>query len=137
MTDDEDDKDAALRSRRLGLIDLGLKCRVDHDAALRDPRAATERPPSSQKGIRRCCSLFSKGTESIDDGDSSSLTLSSPPLSSSPMFIEDRSVWESLAGIFADKEDPKQLKDFVQYVTLVRVGIPSLFVAGSLNIAYP
>ena len=32
------------------------------------------------------------------------------------MLIEDRSVWESLAWIFADKADPKQLKDFRELV---------------------
>ena len=51
------------------------------------------------------------------------------------------SVWEGLAKSISG-QDPEQMnfeetKDFVQTITLLRVGIPSLFLAASAKISYP
>ena len=51
------------------------------------------------------------------------------------------SVWEDLAKSLSG-QDPEQMnfeetKDFVQTITLLRVGIPSLFLAASAKISYP
>lgn len=50
------------------------------------------------------------------------------------------SVWVDLAKKFHPPEfsqDPSTTKDFAQTVTLLRVGVPSLFLATSAKIAYP
>ncbi len=57
----------------------------------------------------------------------------SPSLSSS-------SIWVDLAKNFYPSEfaeDPATTRDFAQTVTLLRVGVPSLFLATSAKIAYP
>ena len=49
---------------------------------------------------------------------------------------EEETIWETMASTFYNQTDPLQVKEFVQTVTILRVGIPSLFVAASLGIAY-
>ena len=56
--------------------------------------------------------------------------------------IESENIWESVALKFADFEEGStptqdQLKDFVQYISLLRVGVPALALALSAHIAYP
>jgi hypothetical protein len=43
-----------------------------------------------------------------------------------------------MALAFVDLErDPSQIRDFVQYVSLLRVGLPSLALAASVQLSYP
>ena len=52
--------------------------------------------------------------------------------------IEPNNVWEQVALSFVNlEEDPSQIKDFVQYVSLLRVGLPSLVLAASAKLLYP
>ena len=53
---------------------------------------------------------------------------------------ENPNVWETIAKSFHQGDlssDLEEMKAYVQTVTLLRVGIPSLFLAASANIAYP
>jgi hypothetical protein len=49
------------------------------------------------------------------------------------------SIWEDWAKIFhaGDLSSPEVMKQYAQTVTILRVGIPSLFYAVSANVAYP
>jgi hypothetical protein len=65
-----------------------------------------------------------------------SSTIKDASLSVSP----DPSIWEGMAQIFHPGDVSKDIeatRSYTQTVTMLRVGIPSLFLAASANVAYP
>jgi hypothetical protein len=81
-----------------------------------------------------------------------SITRSHRTFGSQPLFstlkdasvpeTKEPSIWENLATIFHPNDDKRRndiqtMKDYSQSVTLLRVGLPSLFLAASAKIAYP
>jgi hypothetical protein len=55
-----------------------------------------------------------------------------------PAKANETNPWENLASRFVDIDNnPGQLRDFVQLVTIFRVGIPSLAVAAFFKVLYP
>ena len=61
-----------------------------------------------------------------------------PPRRNPVPIVESNNFWEGIALNFVNLEqDPSQIKDFVQYVSLLRVGLPAFLLAASANLSYP
>jgi len=75
--------------------------------------------------------LSESAAEPSDDAHSATAASLQP-------LIPDKNVWEQLACIFVDVDrEPSRLKEYVQYVTVLRVALPSLAGAAFAKTVYP
>jgi len=110
-------------------------------------------PPTAIRSISNECHLGSKHqrfflpTPSTEDNDSATATTTEvlPTAPATELLRESiqqhsnpDSIWENLASNFISvEEDPALMKDFVQLVTVLRVGLPSLGMSTLANVLYP
>jgi hypothetical protein len=75
---------------------------------------------------------------SIDSAAAANAAENEPPSPHPLVQINDENLWEQAALLFVNVEDePAKLPDFVQLVSLLRVGLPSLAAAVLAKAAYP
>jgi len=92
-------------------------------------------PAAATAGGRRRSALCAEPVTS-----SSSLSAKAPSSQqNNKPFIENKNVWEELACLlFVDvEEEPNRLKEYVQWVTVLRVGCPSFVGAAAAKLVYP
>ena len=70
--------------------------------------------------------------------DELSTTSAAELIMENPAELNKDSMWESIANSFINvEEDPRRISDFVQLVSILRVGAPSLGIAILSKLVYP
>ncbi|CAB9515450.1 expressed unknown protein [Seminavis robusta] len=75
---------------------------------------------------------LSQAEENLPETSISELLVDNPPR------VNQENIWEQMASaVYNVEEDPTKLREFVQLVTVLRVGIPSLLLATTAKLIYP
>ena len=93
-------------------------------------------PPS--RAVKPAASRFSPHSRLYSRTEEEIVTTSATAYLVDPPDIDKSNIWETVASsVYNVKEDPTQIRDFVQLVTVLRVGVPSLLASTAAKLVYP